>query len=236
MLMCKLLQCPRLDLILKYPHLCVNFIVIFNNRIIIYKFLQLKFHNNTLQNLSHDVQISRGEMTLSRVLARQNDGPQIMINSYFVTAVSLIEQNPELGFAASVWAWPRFLLQSFVISVAEESYHVIRSGQSDSMTNGALQICFADSHEHYLEFVLMFGLIRSQNKCGIYHFRIVSPHSSSFTRCLIFPGPREAAVSNDSALRPKYVLFTKYSEHPNIFMVIPTHPPLTNKHRTFSGW
>ena len=74
MLMCKLLQCPRLDLILKYPHLCVNFIVIFNNRIIIYTFLQLKFHNNTLQNLSHDVQISRGEMTLSRVLARQNDG------------------------------------------------------------------------------------------------------------------------------------------------------------------
>ena len=43
-------------------------------KIIIYKFLQLKFHNNTLQNLSHDVQISRGEMTLSRVLARQNDG------------------------------------------------------------------------------------------------------------------------------------------------------------------
>ena len=101
-------------------------------------------------------------------------GTQIMINSYFVTAVSLIEQNPELGFAASDWAWPRFLLRSFVIWVAEESYHVIRSGQSDSMTNGPLHNCFADSHEHYLEFVLMFGLIRSQNKCGIYHFRLAS--------------------------------------------------------------
>ena len=113
-------------------------------------------------------------------------------------------------------------------------YLVWTIGLHDKWTE--LQKCFADSHERVLEFVLMFGLIRSQNKCGIYHFRIVSPHSSSFTRCLIFPGPREAAVSNDSALRPKYVLFTKYSEHPNIFMVIPTHPPLTNKHRTFSGW
>ena len=130
-----------------------------------------------MQNLSHGVQISGGDDIKQKAETRQNDGPQIMSRSYFVhfvTAVSLIEQNPELGFAASVWAWPRFLLQSFVISVAEESYHVIRSGQSDFMTNRALQICFADSHEHYLEFVLMFGLIRSQNKCGIYHFRLAS--------------------------------------------------------------
>ena len=59
---------------------------------------------HTLQNLSHNDQIS-GDDIKQKAETRQNDGPQIMSRSYFVhfvTAVSLIEQNPELGFVASV--------------------------------------------------------------------------------------------------------------------------------------
>ena len=84
----------------------MDFIVIFHNRPYkITNFCSIDISQHTLQNLSHGVQISGGDDIKQKTETRQNEGPQIMSRSYFVhfvTAGSLIEQNPELGFAASV--------------------------------------------------------------------------------------------------------------------------------------
>ena len=141
-------------------------------------------------------------MTLSRNLSRRNDGPtnnKLVLCHCWVAnwtkprawfCVLRPQSGPGRGF------YTKFHYLSLWVIM---SYHVIRSGvwtigQHDKWT--WLQKCFADSQEYIWTLFWLFGLIRTQNKGGIYHFRIVSPHSSNFTRCLIFPGPGSPSVAS----------------------------------------
>ena len=155
-------------------------IVIFNSRIIADKFLQSNvFAKHVAKLVSRCPEILRGEMTLSRGLARQsaraaNNDKRVLCHCCVANWTKPRAWFCGLSLGLAEVFTPKFRF----IWVAEESYHVIWSGQSCFMTNGQRteELSFADSHDEcYLEFVLMFGLIRSQNKCGIYHFRIVSP-------------------------------------------------------------
>ena len=115
-----------------YLHLCLIFIVIFINLQVCSK--NFTTHCKTCFMMSRSL-----EMTLSRELARQNDGPQIMTNSYFVTGCCVANwTKPRAWFCGLGLGLAGVFTQNFryLSRRGKESYHVILSGQSDSMTNG----------------------------------------------------------------------------------------------------